>query len=290
LKKRVNPTDQPLAGAPGAPVDPDDDTRGIVDPGAGLQRFRLTRHVPRVAPGWAVDRIWTVRWDLRPGEAYDQRIVPHPAVHLVFDDTGHADVQAISPDEFVRHLTGRGQVIGVKFRPAGFRPYLGAPVSSIAGQRRPAATVFGPPVLELADRLRRFDDLDGAVPLVDRFVASLGAAPLPMTEPVNALVDHLATDPTITRVDELARRLETNPRRLQRLFAEHVGLGPKWVINRLRVHEAAERATRERRLDWAGLAAELGYSDQSHLVREFASAVGEPPDRYARRLARTARS
>ena len=107
-----------------------------------------------------------------------------------------------------------------------------------------------------------------------------------MTAPLNAVVDHLADDRTITRVDELAQRLETNPRRLQRLFADHVGVGPKWVINRLRVHEAAERAGRGHPIDWAALAAEFGYSDQSHLVREFTAAVGEPPERYARRAAR----
>jgi AraC-like DNA-binding protein len=268
-----------------SPVDRGSDTRGIVDPGTGFERFRLTRHHPRLAPRWAVDLYWVVRWNLPPGAWHDQRIVPHPAVHLVFDDAGDAMVQAITADEFVRRLEGRGQVIGVKFRPAGFRPFLGTAVSSLAGQRLPAAGILGQDVVDVARRLRGVDDLDDAVPVVDRCIASLGADPLPMTEPVNRLVEHLAGDPTIVRVDQLARRLGTSPRRLQRLFAQHVGLGPKWVINRLRVHEVAERAGRAPRVDWARLAADLGYSDQSHLVRDFSSAVGEPPDRYARRVA-----
>jgi AraC-like DNA-binding protein len=58
------------------------------------------------------------------------------------------------------------------------------------------------------------------------------------------------------------------------------------VINRFRVHEAAERAAGAgpgTPIDWAALAADLGYSDQSHLVRDFTRAVGTPPDRYAAR-------
>jgi AraC-like DNA-binding protein len=269
-------------------VDPDDDTRGIVDAAAGLARFTLTRHPPQAAPAWTVDHYWVVRWDLAAGESHDQRVVPHPAVHLVFDDEGGAEIHAISPHEFVRHLEGRGQVIGVKYRAAGFRPYLGAPVTTIAGRQLAAADVLGPGVIDVAAALRGSADLNDAVGAVDRFVASLDAAPLPMTGPLNAVVDHLVGDRTVTRVGELARRLETNPRRLQRLFAEHVGMGPKWVINRLRVHEAAERAGRGRPIDWAALAAEFGYSDQSHLVREFTAAVGAPPDRYARRARRHA--
>ena len=83
-------------------------------------------------------------------------------------------------------------------------------------------------------------------------------------------------------MDDLARRLSMSTRSLQRLFADHVGLGPKWVINRCRIHQAAEVAAGAAAVDWAALAAELGYSDQSHLVREFTAAVGTPPDRYAR--------
>lgn len=269
--------------------DTDGDTRGIVDPAAGFERFTLARHQPRKAPTWGVDRYWVVRWDLPPGESHDQRTVPHPAVHLVFYDDGEPLVHAISRAEFVRRLEGRGQVIGVKFRPAGFRPFLGAPVSTIAGRTLPATTLFGDAVERVASRVRGLDDFDDAVPVVDDFVASLDRSPLPMTTPLNAVVAHLADDLSVTRVDELARLLETHPRRLQRLFAEHVGLGPKWVMNRLRVHQAAEIAGRGQAIDWADLAAALGYSDQSHLVRDFRAAVGTSPERYARRVARPAR-
>ena len=94
-------------------MEPADDTRGIIDAAAGLARFTLTRHERRHARAWAVDHYWVVRWDLAAGASHDQRVVPHPAVHLVFDDEGRADIHAISPHEFVRHLAGRGQVIGV---------------------------------------------------------------------------------------------------------------------------------------------------------------------------------
>jgi AraC-like DNA-binding protein len=36
-------------------------------------------------------------------------------------------------------------------------------------------------------------------------------------------------------------------------------------------------------VDWSSLAAELGYYDQAHLIRDFTAAVGEPPGRYSAR-------
>jgi AraC-like DNA-binding protein len=271
-----------------------DDTRGIVRPGAGFERFRLTRHEPSPELAWAVDRYWVVRWDVGD-EPYEQKVVPHPACHLVFEG-GRAEIEAISRDEFVRRLEGRGQVLGVKFRPAGFRPFLGRPVSTIAGRRLPAADV---PAFEgtdvdsgtgvwsdLAEALHEAPDIDVLAGDVDAALRALAVEPDPMTATTNGIVDHIAQDRTVVRVDELSRRLDIGTRRLQRLFADHVGLGPKWVINRCRILEAAELAATasatDTPLDWAGLAAELGYSDQAHLVRDFTAAVGIPPDRYTR--------
>jgi len=72
-------------------------------------------------------------------------------------------------------------------------------------------------------------------------------------------------------------------RLLQRLFAGYVGVGPKWVILRYRIHEALEHAETDREVDWAALAADLGYADQAHLVRDFTATVGVPPTAYAAR-------
>jgi AraC-like DNA-binding protein len=40
------------------------------------------------------------------------------------------------------------------------------------------------------------------------------------------------------------------------------------------------RSTTGGRVNWAGLAADLGYSDQSHLVAEFRSLTGLTPGRW----------
>ena len=73
----------------------------------------------------------------------------------------------------------------------------------------------------------------------------------------------------------------TTPRSLQRFCAEWIGVGPKELVRWARLHEAAGRAAAGP-VDWSSLAAELGYADQAHLVRDFTRVVGEPPARYAR--------
>ena len=71
-------------------------------------------------------------------------------------------------------------------------------------------------------------------------------------------------------------------RTLQRRFASRVGVSPKWVVQRYRLHEAAALLARgERTL--AAIAADLGYFDQAHFTRDFKAVVGAPPRAYINR-------
>lgn len=83
-------------------------------------------------------------------------------------------------------------------------------------------------------------------------------------------------------VDDVATRFHLHPRKLQRLFHRHVGVGPKWIIVRKRIREAAERLRTGKGVDPAALAVDLGYYDQAHFIGDFRTLVGTTPERYAR--------
>ncbi len=103
----------------------------------------------------------------------------------------------------------------------------------------------------------------------------------PVAEQAAALVACITADPGLRRVDQLSAASGMSARSLQRLFADFVGVSPKWVMRRARLHEAAERADSGEPVDWAELAADLGYADQAHLTRDFTVTIGVSPTRYA---------
>jgi AraC-like DNA-binding protein len=103
----------------------------------------------------------------------------------------------------------------------------------------------------------------------------------PVAEQAADMVACITADPALRRVDELSAASGLTARSLQRLFADYVGVSPKWVMRRARLHEAAERADSGELVDWAQLAADLGYADQAHLTRDFTTTIGVPPTRYA---------
>jgi transcriptional regulator GlxA family with amidase domain len=163
-----------------------------------------------------------------------------------------------------------------------------APAASITDRRLPADVLPGLDAARLASAAAAAPDVDGVVAALEDALAPLvPAEPDPAADLAERAVCLLEEDRAITRVTELADRLAVSVRSLQRIFAEHVGLGPAWVVRRLRLQEAAAHATEGGRVDWGRLAADLGYADQAHLVRDFTAAVGVPPARYARGAAGT---
>ncbi|MEU8539648.1 AraC family transcriptional regulator [Streptomyces sp. NPDC048717] len=275
-----------------APV-PRRDTRGIVDAAALFARVRFRRHAPAPALRPYLDHYWLIDWDLT--EPYVSRVVPHPSVNVVFErqgDTGaFGVVSGVADALYTRELAGTGRVCGVKFRPGGFRPFTpGRPVSHWTGRLAPLAEAFSGTHAREAAGILAPDDDHARVAALDAFLLARGPAPDPAADQARDLVELVRTDRTIRRVAALARTAGLSPRSLQRLFASTVGVGPKWVILRCRVHEALEHAEPGSPggpdnpdgapPDWARLAADLGYSDQSHLVRDFTATVGVPPTAY----------
>jgi len=260
---------------------PDRDTRGIVDPAELLARVRFRRPEPAPPLRPYVEHYWLIDWDLT--EPYVSHVVPHPAVHIVFQhlagEDAFVEVAGIPHGLFAQKLEGRGRVCGIKFRPGAFRTAApDRPVSEWTGLRVRQPDVF--PDTDPATVLDPADE-SARVAALDSFLLALDLRPDPQAELATTLVDRIRTDRTIRRVTDFAQAEGLSVRLLQRLFAAYVGVGPKWVILRYRIHEALERAGAEEPVDWAGLAADLGYADQAHLVRDFTATVGVTPTAYA---------
>ncbi|HEX7095433.1 MAG TPA: helix-turn-helix domain-containing protein [Acidimicrobiales bacterium] len=258
------------------------DARGIVAPARGLTKFRLDRHPPSPAVGRFVDRYWIVTWDLRGDEPFTQQVLAHPVVNVVFGYDLNVTVHGVTTRITSRTLTDTGRVLGVMFRPAGFRPFFGRPLSTITDHALAAREVFGPSVDELAAAVEAAATQHEMVSLVDDYLRARVPETVQPSEETTAIAERVAADPTIARVDALAAAVGLSVRQLERRFADHVGASPKSVIRRYRLYEAAERARSGTPPDWAELARVLGYSDQAHLSREFAAAFGISPQRYAR--------
>ncbi|MEV5572434.1 helix-turn-helix domain-containing protein [Spirillospora sp. NPDC052269] len=253
--------------------------RGVLYPGRHVEVVETGRHAPSPEAARFVELYWHVRW--RVDEPHDSKVLSYPSVHLVFEDP-EPKLYGVVRDLFVRRLEGEGQVLGVKFHPGCFRPFADGPVSAFTDRVVPAAEVFGPGIVDVGRNILKHHETADLASLAEEFLLGRLPEPDPTAAEVAGMVERITARPDLFRVDQAAEVLHVSTRTLQRLFAEYVGVTPKWVMRRARLQEAATRADAGDPVDWALLATDLGYFDQAHLVRDFTATVGVPPARYAR--------
>jgi AraC-like DNA-binding protein len=251
-------------------------TRGILRPHEGRRHFRLTREPPSPDLATWVERHWMVVWDLR--EPYTQELLNHPTINVAVE-ANTAGVFGIRTERDQRTISGTGRVVGVKFRPGAFQPFYGGSVHQLTNRVLPLAAVFGPVGDELARAVRA--EADDPFAVMEEFLRARLPAADPNLDVLAEIVATMLEDPAVVRVDDLAARHAMSPRSLQRLFRRYVGVSPKWVLRRYRLHEAAERIAEGRDGDWAATALELGYFDQAHFIRDFKALIGASPAQYA---------
>jgi AraC-like DNA-binding protein len=260
-----------------------DQPRGILKTAvADRRRYRHERYHPSPDLDPYVEHYWVVEWDLRGQTSERAETLPHPSVHMIFEGNGRSRIRGAARAKFSRLLEDKGSVFAVKFTPGGFYPFVGVPVARFSDTSVPLHEVFG----------AEGDDLDRAVCAESRDLSRISLiedflrARRPELEEnirlVTEIVYAVAKNRGILKVEDLVDRYGLNKRKLQRLFARYVGVSPKWVIQRYRLHEAAEQLGAGAPLSQADLALSLGYSDQAHFVRDFRALIGVSPAAYAK--------
>ena len=279
-----------------------DDTRGIVDPAFMRTIVSLERYEPGEALDGLVDWFWAVSYRLPEGMEHEQRVLTHPGSNLsvgTVDRAGRvmlpAGARVYGPVRRLdaRRLVGEGWTVAAKTSgglgaltdrsaytlvdaEVPMDVALGLPDAGSGGAARVAAAVAA--AGSEPDRVGALRSMLESV--VERRPAALLAAAREVTA-VAAFAEH---DRGVVRVEQLAAHAGVGVRTLQRMFAQHLGVSPAWVVRRWRIIEAAERAAAGEAVGWAALAAELGYADQAHLGRDFRAHLGVPPATYQRSL------
>lgn len=162
---------------------------------------------------------------------------------------------------------------------------LGVPMDSLARRTVTLVDVLSvePLVAQLAeaDDAKRFELLD------EFFSQRLKQAKAPSTGVAWAWKRLQETHGQVP-IGRLAEELGWSRKRIVARFREEVGLPPKTVARLLRFERALALADRAQRPDWARIAADCGYYDQSHLIRDFRAVTGRTPETFFQDVVQTA--
>ena len=185
---------------------------------------------------------------------------------------------------FVTDRAEDASVMGVHFKPGGAFPFLGPAADELLDTHVSLQDIWGGGALEIRERLsaertaaRRFQILQDA--LLSRLVCRSERHPA-----VLSALDYFRRDPSRAVIGKLARDVGLSNRRFTDVFNFQVGVKPKLFVRIERFQRLLQKVHILPVVDWAQLALEQGYFDQSHLIRDFVAFSGLSPADYLRRL------
>jgi AraC-like DNA-binding protein len=173
-----------------------------------------------------------------------------------------------------------GHQAGVQLNlsPLAARLVLGIPLAELAHRVVGASDALPRAHRALPARLAELETWDARLDAVDAFVAgALEAKPPAGFRALAWAIAQIERSAGGIRIAALARELGWSERRLERAFAEQIGVSPKLFARLARFEALMASVRRGEHATWATAAPAHGYADQSHLVRDVKQFAGVPP-------------
>jgi AraC-like DNA-binding protein len=245
---------------------------------------------------------WAVRAESRTLPTLDHGVIPGGYVDIVFNvgdriymsDSGGIWVDrargfVAGPFDRLRRFRAEGkfEFLGVRFH-LGRVPFFSR--LSLGDVRN--RTVLLDAVLEdqglrgelkaLERRLAQVSGTAQRIAYVERFLMKFlryGKEPDSVVTRAHSLIEESKGQ---ISVEALSSALSVSDRQLERKFTQHVGLSPKALCRVTRFQQVKSLLENTREPSGCDLAYACGYSDQTHLIREFRLFTGQTPVRYER--------
>lgn len=236
--------------------------------------------------------------DWRSREAdYWSRALPRGAVTVIFDVGQRQQLDFYAADgktrlsvapafitgshsaSYVSNIPAGEPVMAVHFRPGGAFPFLGIPLGDLEDAYVGIEEVWGSDGRDLHERLIETSSAQARFQILEQFLLSRPSLTTDRHPGVAAAIAAIENDPSV-RMAEIRHQVGMATKRLVALFRAEVGLPPK-AYARVRRLQAALRLLGAGPVGGARVAAEVGYFDQAHFVREVESFTGMTPTQYS---------
>lgn len=242
--------------------------------------------------GRAVESIWYARGTVPytreriapTGSTVAVLVLGDPIIQVADDGAGeplratHGFLVGPHDRPIVNEPTGETFAVGVVTTPVGCQAALGLPPARHRGRVDPLLAVWAR-ANDLRHRLLALADPDEMLDEVEDVLRRDLDLTVPALARCAAAVALLEDDPT-RPISHVAAEVAVSTAQLSRDFARVVGTSPRVLARLLRVRRLLAGIEGASDVAWADLAADLGWYDQSHLIRDFRRHTGVTPTEY----------
>lgn len=225
------------------------------------------------APPPALARYVECAWSLSSADAIRcHRVPPDGCVDIVYSREAGARVVGTMTAEQRFDYSAGTTIVGVRFRPAMAVLFLRVPPAELTDRISPLEQIWGSAGQRLTNQLA---SAGSAAECIERITAAL-PAPSRSLGPIHRAIEAITAAHGSVDLEFMARQANLSGRQFRRRCWEASGLTPKQLCRVLRFRRASALAA-QGKPRWSAIAAEAGYFDQAHLIRDFREFTGQTP-------------
>jgi AraC-like DNA-binding protein len=266
-----------------------------IDFDAPLGIWQLHSADPAADLSGAVLEYWEVKGTLAP---FRETLLPNGGVeiminlgpvHEVHSDQGrglwtHAWISGLQERALTIESLDGTHLVSARLHPLGAVELLGEHVARVANRIVPIEAILGPESLALRDELMTAGEPAERFAILERFVQELrGRTGRAVPEFLGQAASRIDAMHGNVRASELHEDVGVSRRHLSVTFSRFVGISAKRYAAIRRFMWTLAQLRGQGSVDWSRLAADAGYSDQSHLARDFRRIGAATPTEYLRR-------
>jgi AraC-like DNA-binding protein len=181
---------------------------------------------------------------------------------------------------FVIDTAEQHSVAGVHFKPGGAFPFLGLPASELHNAMVSLEDLWGSLARQLRERLLEAGSPQARLQVLERVLLARAAARRERHPAVAFALQEFHGLPHTRTIAEVTGQIGLSAKRFIQVFSGEVGLTPKLFCRVRRFQRVLRRIGAGRPVEWAAVAADCGYFDQAHFIRDFRAFSGINPSAY----------
>jgi len=171
-------------------------------------------------------------------------------------------------------------MIKVAFHPTGTYRLLGIDMQQTVNTGIDATSFWGDDILAVLSRLRETSNYDMMFSLVCSFIESKFDMKCRPQEAIDDVAVQMLDPSNTHSLEDWAATSCLSLRQFERNFISRVGVSPKLFIRIVRFENAMKIKNSHPGNSWLEIALESGYTDSSHLLKEFKEFAEFPPSSF----------
>jgi len=249
---------------------------------------------PSAALSPYIKQYWAMEGTVPADTGHIQRIVPSGFADLIFyfgdlpvnisradSPSARSVLNGQQSDFYDLKVTGKLDMLSVTFTPQGSGLFFNLPPDEFFNRNLPLKDIAGPTANRLEELLFDAHSIESRIFIIEKFFTRmLGYRKHYGFRRIADSISMINLARGITNVDDLASRACLSRRQFERTFTVSVGIGPKQFLRVVRFQNAISLRQKNPSATLTEIAYQSGFSDQSHMVREFRTISGHTPGSY----------